>query len=269
MYPKTLEPAVAKRIIGLRERIAANFDGGNWEELGLLTGATDFIQGHDRLLRSLDWGDADYSGNVLTVLRQIVEHDPRTLPIIDQYLDDKFPGEAHYISAKPAQRKITFSPHVFQAPEGYVEPDLVAVMMPFDAGFAGTHAAIKAASDANRLRCVRADDIWEESVLMQDIFNLIFRAQVVVVDFSGKNPNVMYETGIAHTLGKHVVPISRSIEDVPFDLRHHRVPPYLPNKEGLRDLTKKLTDKLKQFAIPEPPAPAPPKPALFDDDIPF
>jgi hypothetical protein len=94
---------------------------------------------------------------------------------------------------------------------------------------------------------------------------------VVVVDFTGKNANVMYETGIAHTLGKHVVPISQSLDDVPFDMRHHRVARYLANREGFAALRATLKEKLKQFAVPEPPPPqtlpisAPPS----DDDIPF
>ena len=69
---------------------------------------------------------------------------------------------------------------------------------------------------------------------------------VVVVDFTGKNPNVMYETGIAHTLGKLVVPISQSLEDVPFDMAHHRCLNYLSNAEGFSNLSKKLAAKLKQ-----------------------
>ncbi len=95
-------------------------------------------------------------------------------------------------------------------------------MMPF-AGFSGTHEAIKAACKISGHRCVRVDDIWQDSTVIQDVFSLIFHANIVVVDFSGKNANVMYETGIAHTLGKHVVgPITQSKGDVPFDLLHHR-----------------------------------------------
>jgi hypothetical protein len=33
---------------------------------------------------------------------------------------------------------------------------------------------------------------------------------IVVVDFDTRNPNVFYETGIAHTLGKHVVPTRKT-----------------------------------------------------------
>ena len=98
------------------------------------------------------------------------------------------------------------------------------------------------------MHCLRADDIWEETAIIQDVFNLIFRAQVVIVDFTGKSPNVMYETGIAHTLGKHVIPISQSLDDVPFDMIHHRTLKYLPNNEGYEKLQHSLKKKLSQFS---------------------
>jgi hypothetical protein len=152
-----------------------------------------------------------------------------------------------FVSAMPAERKITFAPNVFKVPEGDVEPDLVAVMMPY-AGFDGTYLAIKDACAEAGLRHGRADSLWDDSVLIQDIFSLIFRASIVVVDFTGKNPNVMYETGIAHTLGKHVVPITQSQDDVPFDLRHHRYLRYLPNNEGFEKLAEELASRLKTLA---------------------
>jgi AbiJ N-terminal domain 5 len=249
MGNRTVDTVLGNRLIELRSRIAEGFDAGNWEELGLLTGTSNLINKHPRLLRSLSWNDEDYAGNVLTVLRQIVERDPPTLSVIEAYLDEHFPGESTYISAKPSDRRITFAPYVFQVPDGHVEFDLVAVMMPFAREFDTTYGAIKQASKACDLRCLRADDIWEDATIVQDVFSIIFRAQVVVVDFTGKNPNVMYETGIAHTLGKHVVPISRSLEDVPFDMRHHRVLNYFPNKEGITKLTSDLQAKLRQFRV--------------------
>lgn len=252
-----MDTTLGNRLIELRARIVAGFDAGNWEEIGLLAGATDTITGHSRLLRSLSWGDEDYAGNVLTVLRRIVERDPRTLPIIEAYLDEHFPAESTYVSAKPSERRITFAPYVFQVPEGYVEVDLVAVMMPFAMEFNNVYSAIKGATSECSLRCLRADDIWEDTTIVQDIFNIIFRAQVVVVDFTGKNPNVMYETGIAHTLGKHVVPISQALEDVPFDMQHHRVLKYLPNTEGLSKLSSDLATKLRQFSVGTPASPVP------------
>jgi hypothetical protein len=262
-----MDSALGNRLIDLRARIVAGFGADNWEEIGLLTGATEVIARHPRLLRSLSWGDEDYAGNVLAVLRRIVEQDLRTLPVIEQYLDQHFPVESTFISAKPSQRRITFSPYVFQIPDGYVELDLVAVMIPFSMEFKNVHEAIARAAAKCGLRCLKADDFWEESTIIQDIFNLIFRAQVVIVDFTGRNQNVMYETGIAHTLGKHVVPIAQSIADIPFDMRHHRALKYLPNTEGLAKLSEELSSKLRQFCPVEPDPPL--EPTMDEDDIPF
>jgi hypothetical protein len=255
-----MDQTLGKKIIALRQRVVANFDASNWEEVGLLTGHSSTIDNYPRLLRSLNWGDEDYGGNVLGVLRQIAEKDPKAFRTFEQYVDERFPGESEYVSAKPAERRITFAPNVFAVPDLPLEVDLATVMMPLRAEFAPVYKAIRRACKATSLRCLRADDIWEEATIVQDIFNLVFRAQVVVVDFTGKNPNVMYETGIAHTLGKHVVPISQSLDDVPFDLTHHRVLKYLANDEGLKRLEAKLTARLRQVA---------PSTSESDDDIPF
>lgn len=262
-----MDNTLAHRYFDLRTRIVENFSAENWEELGLLTDSTLLINEHPRLLRSLHWNDEDYAGNVLTVIRKIAESDQKNLSIIDSYLDKRFPDSSTstYISAKPAERRITFSPYVFSVPEGEVEMDLVAVMMPFSAEFKPVFEAIKIAASSCNLKCLRADSIWEESTIIQDIFNLLFRAQVVIVDFSNRNPNVMYETGIAHTLGKHVVPITQSLEDVPFDMRHHRALKYLPNKEGLDKMVAELSSKLNQFRVNKAAIPA----AFDDDDSPF
>ncbi|MGA6149909.1 hypothetical protein [Stenotrophomonas sp. NPDC077461] len=243
-----MDVASGHRIIDLRGRVVSNFDAGNWEEIGLLTGASPIIKGHSRLLRSLAWGDEDYAGNALVVLSAIAHQNPAALSIIEDYLETRFPGESVFISAKPSERKITFAPSVFTVPQAGVESDLVTAMMPFGAAFSPVHDAISAACQETGRRCLRADDIWEESTIIQDVFNLIFRAHVVVVDFSGKNPNVMYETGIAHTLGKHVIPISQSLDDVPFDIKHHRVLKYLPNSEGMLALKSSLAAKLRQVS---------------------
>ena len=71
-------------------------------------------------------------------------------------------------------------------------------MMPFNPVFSGTYGAVKDVARIMGLECLRADDIWKNSTFIQDIFDLIFCAKVIVVDFTGRNPNVMYETGIAH-----------------------------------------------------------------------
>lgn len=143
-----------------------------------------------------------------------------------------------------AAKELTISPQVFNAPKNPVESNLVSVMMPFDASFDKVLESIRTACSDLDLKCNRVDDIWNNSIIIQDIFELIYCSSIVIVDFSKKNPNVFYEAGIAHTLGKHVIPITQNDDDVPFDLRHHRHIKYLNNNEGLQELGKKLKDRL-------------------------
>ena len=149
------------------------------------------------------------------------------------------------ISEIEAIHQITFTPSVFNIPKKATNSKLIAVMMPFSPAYRGTYEAIKKVADHMNLECLRADDIWENSTFMQDIFDLIFCARIIIVDFSERNPNVMYETGIAHTLGKVVIPITQSINDIPSDLGHHRALKYLPNDEGYRNLSNELYKRIK------------------------
>jgi hypothetical protein len=142
-------------------------------------------------------------------------------------------------------KRITFTPSIFKIPKKKINEKLISVMMPFSPGYKGTYDAIKRTTDHLGLECLRADDIWENSTFIQDIFELIYCAKIVIVDFSERNPNVMYETGIAHTLGKIVIPITQSISDIPSDLGHHRAYKYLPNDEGYRNLSNELYKRIK------------------------
>lgn len=236
-----------KRLLAITKRILANFSSSHWEEIGLLTGTTDLIRRHPRLLRSLAWGDEDYAGNVIAVLTGFHETNPKITAEIERYLDEHFGEEGFYVSSKVKENKITFAPDVFEIPPLIVEDDLISVMMPFETSFDPVYEAIQLAVSSIGQQCRRADDIWEETVVVQDIFNLIFRSRIVIVDFTRRNPNVLYETGIAHTLGKQVVPITQSIEHVPFDLRHHRSLIYLANSEGLTKLTEDLSNRLRNL----------------------
>lgn len=137
-------------------------------------------------------------------------------------------------------------PSVFQIAEHEaIEQQLVSVMMPFDAGFANAYAAIQQAAVNCGLLSRRADEIWEAPGIIQDVVNLIDRARIVVCDCTSRNPNVFYEAGIAHTLGREVILITQSAQDVPFDLRHLRYVLYLNNQEGLAALTQAVQGRMQ------------------------
>ena len=90
------------------------------------------------------------------------------------------------------------------------------------------------------LRCERADDIYNISGVMQSIWEGINRARLIIADVTGRNPNVFYELGIAHTLGKPVIIITQSMDYVPFDLRHMRCIVYEYKPSLIEKLEKAL-----------------------------
>ena len=137
-------------------------------------------------------------------------------------------------------------PTVFDIPEHEnTEPTLVSAMMPFDADFNRVHETIQLASTNVGLRCRRADDIWENPAIIQDVVSLIDRSRIVICDCTNRNPNVFYEAGIAHTLGREVILITQNEHDIPFDLRHLRYIRYLNNGEGRVELGVQLQNRMQ------------------------
>ncbi|BCA58121.1 hypothetical protein [Sphingomonas sp. HMP6] len=126
-----------------------------------------------------------------------------------------------------------------------VDPNLISVMMPFSTGFNAIYRAIGRSAEAAGFRCQRADEIWERAEVIADVVALIDRSSVVICDCTGRNANVFYEMGIAHTLGREVIPITQNEADIPFDIRHIRHIQYLPNTEGRRRLAVDLRQRLE------------------------
>lgn len=73
---------------------------------------------------------------------------------------------------------------------------------------------------------LRADEIYGARPIMHDILNSIRSARIVLAEMTGRNPNVLYEVGLSHALGKSVIMITQSEDDIPFDLKAIRYIPY-------------------------------------------
>jgi hypothetical protein len=229
------------QLIQLKNSVVEDFDSSNWIELGALTNTLDEVECHPRLLRSLSWKDDDYDGLALTFLRKMIGSNDENLAVVQNYISRKCTVSGEDISSEQSDgRKVVFSPNIFNVPANSVDSNLVSVMMPFNPLLTPVYKSIQSAASEVGFVCTRADDIWEHSTIIQDIFSLIFRSFIVICDFTGKNPNVFYEAGIAHTLGKHVIPITQSEQDIPFDLQHHRYIKYLNNTEGVGELKNAL-----------------------------
>ncbi|NEU65324.1 hypothetical protein [Spirosoma agri] len=243
-----------RRLFDLHEFIQDHFTKSDWIKVGYLTDSVELIEDHPRLLRSLDFKDDDYEGNSLQVLSKLISESSGNLHELEHFVEAKkatmtrpvreVPDFVSTVHTATPDRVITFAPDVFRIPDKQVESNVLSVMMPFESRFNGTYTAIRNVCAKLGIACKRADDIWDNSILIQDVFDLIYTSKAVITDFTDRNPNVFYETGVAHTLGKIVIPITQSVGDIPFDLRHHRALTYLSNTEGLLKLEADLEKKL-------------------------
>jgi hypothetical protein len=113
---------------------------------------------------------------------------------------------------------------------------LCFVMMPLRGTFDGVyHQLIKPVVEEFGLTAVRADEMYSAGVIVEQIRVAIQQSRLCVADVSERNANVLYEVGIAHTLGKPTILLSRDIDDITFDIQSLRTIIYNPeNLEGFR-----------------------------------
>ncbi len=124
----------------------------------------------------------------------------------------------------------------------------VFVLMPFDQKFDDIYKfGIQGAAEDVGAYAERVDEQIFIDGMLDRIFNQISKADVIVADMTGRNPNVFYEVGYAHALDKLVLLLTQDSGDIPFDLKHHQHTVYSGKIDLLRnDLANKL-----QWAITE------------------
>jgi len=115
------------------------------------------------------------------------------------------------------------------------------VLMPFAAVMEEIYAVhIRKVAKRMGLKLGRADDFFTSTPIMEDVWNAIHNSQIIIADCTGRNANVFYELGIAHTLRKPTILITQDENDVPFDLRHLRYILYKFTPSGMRGFEKVL-----------------------------
>ena len=148
----------------------------------------------------------------------------------------------------PAER--VPSAMVLKEPRAREFLDTCFVMMPFGEWFDRYYQEIytSAIKEAG-FEPVRGDELFHTGSVVEQIWEQIEKAKVLIADLSGKNPNVFYELGLAHAARKPVVLTAGNLEDVPFDLRHLRVIIYdIREPEWASRLRQSVTDYLRNAA---------------------
>jgi hypothetical protein len=121
--------------------------------------------------------------------------------------------------------------------------------MPFTPEFDSLYTElIKPALDDAGYVCSRADSVIDQRNVMSDVILGIGKANLVVAELTGLNPNVLYEVGLAHGLRIPTVLLAQSIDEVPFDLRGYRIQEYSTRFDEVQELRESLAAIAREHA---------------------
>jgi len=103
------------------------------------------------------------------------------------------------------------------------------------------------------------DDVSPGSIT-ESIIRHIARADICIVDLTGKNPNVFFELGVRYVLQRNgTILMVQNTSDMPFNIRQFRVVEYDPYFENIDkakdDLKAAIATSLKALKTPKPPPP--------------
>lgn len=122
----------------------------------------------------------------------------------------------------------------------------VFVLMPFASEFDDIYRyGIKEACEKAGTYAERVDEQMFQGSILDRIYNQIAKADIIIADMTGRNPNVFYETGYAHALGKPVILLTQNTDDIPFDLKHHH---HIVYGSRIGYLAEQLEPRVRFFA---------------------
>lgn len=116
------------------------------------------------------------------------------------------------------------------------EENFVFVLTPFHNKYDEVYNSIKNVCDKADIKCIRGDEENFKSDIFSHVLQNIVKAKVIIANLSGRNPNVLYELGIAHALDKTTLLISKLVNDLPVDIKSKRIIVY----KNTNDLEKTL-----------------------------
>jgi hypothetical protein len=125
-----------------------------------------------------------------------------------------------------------------------VIPHTVFCLMPFNRNYDNLYTNIRLICEDNDIECQRSDEVVEPGFILKQILELILQSQLILAVIDGRNPNVFYEIGIAHALGKTVILLAEDTKaNKVYDISYNRMILY----SSMLDLKKKLGNALKSI----------------------
>lgn len=101
------------------------------------------------------------------------------------------------------------------------------------------------------IQTLRPDDIEHQDVLTEMVLQHIRSSEFLVADLTGERPNVYYEVGYAHAVGKRPILYRRKDTPLHFALSVHNVPEYIIITE-LKGLLQRRLEAITGKSLKEP-----------------
>lgn len=119
--------------------------------------------------------------------------------------------------------------------EGKPRPAFLAIS--YKPTFEQVKETVQRAAMRANFKCEVTGDLAAPGAITDQVWQGIRGSDAVVADITGNNPNVFYEVGLAHALGKEIILLSQEA-DAPFDIRSLRRIRYNPT--DMRSLEEQL-----------------------------
>lgn len=177
---------------------------------------------------------------------QILEESKRfhSKSILVHQIQQLLAGAYILIESPLAQTSLSSSESFRSKPS--VEENYAFIAMPMnpdDHSLIDVLETIKAAALQCGIRAERVDEPQSNERITDRIIESIMKAQFVIVDLTKSRPNVYFEAGFAHGLGKVPVYIAKDKTQLEFDLKDYPVI-YFRNYKELRE---KLIERLNNL----------------------
>lgn len=119
-----------------------------------------------------------------------------------------------------------------------IDNRLVFILTPFHDNYSEDYKVIREACTQSGFNAYRGDENYIKGDIFPEMLKLIVKANLIIANVNGRNPNVLYELGIAQALDKPVILISSEPDKLPIDIKSKRFLVYR-NYTELQEMIRK------------------------------